>query len=162
MRRLLEHPARTPRDKKYTTNEKAKKEAEKREKGEETERKRGGTLTGNRAFPFSNQNVMCPLVCPGVSSTTASDAPTATLSPSETLTPIRGMRPASHAAPTTVAPNRSASSSLPPTWSPWWCVFRMRSSLPPSRASTKALTGAASAGSTTATVPVASSTSTQA
>lgn len=118
--------------------------------------------TGNKAFPCSNQNETCPLVWPGVSKTTASDSPTLNFSPSRSSTLIPGMRLASQAAPTTTALNFLTRAALPPTWSPWWCVFKMKSSLPSNLCSMRSATGPASAGSTTATAPVASSSRTQA
>mmetsp|Transcript_5315 Transcript_5315/g.18511 ORF Transcript_5315/g.18511 Transcript_5315/m.18511 type:complete len:202 (+) Transcript_5315:1582-2187(+) len=94
-----------------------------------------------------------PLVCPGVSTTVHAASPTSTTSPPLTRTSTPGIRPSSAAAPTTVAPCRSLSSTLAPTWSRWWCVLSMCVRRHP-RAARARSTGAASGVSTTAVHPL--------
>ena len=99
---------------------------------------------------------MWPLVWPGTKITSAVASPSFTRSPSWIRSVMPGMRWLSGAKPTMRQPVASWIARLPPTWSPWLCVFRI-CVMRQCRWRAASSTGAATAGSMTAVAPLAGS-----
>ena len=115
------------------------------------------------AFASATNSATWPSVWPGLSSTSMRPLPSGTESPGRTARSSGGRRWASAAAPSTFAPVAATTAATPSTWSGWWWVSSTQSSRPGSGiARSAARFAGASPGSHRATVPVASSRSSQA